>query len=152
MVVEVSMKNKKGFTLVELIATILLITLSSTIIVINLQGSTGSEDNSLKSKNDKQITDVACNLIDSLNASNVIGMTRDSCKNNNDGCSITLQTLIQNGFIDGYTTYDDTGKTIQDSLNIAETKVNIKWKNASESNGYVEKQCILNAVEKNNSN
>ena len=39
MFIEVSMNNKKGFTLIELIATIVLITISSTIIVINLQGS-----------------------------------------------------------------------------------------------------------------
>ena len=141
MVVEVSMKNKKGFTLVELIATILLITLSSTIIVINLQGSTGSEDNSLKSKNDKQITDVACNLIDSLNASNVIGMTRDSCKNNNDGCSITLQTLIQNGFIDGYATYDDTGSKINEQNRPQNYYVSIRWN--KESDGFWKKTCTL---------
>ena len=47
MFIEVSMNNKKGFTLIELIATIVLITISSTIIVINLQGSSSKEENSL---------------------------------------------------------------------------------------------------------
>ena len=55
MFIEVSMNNKKGFTLIELIATIVLITISSTIIVINLQGSSSKEENSLAEKNDKQI-------------------------------------------------------------------------------------------------
>ena len=57
MFVEVSMNNKKGFTLIELIATIVLITLSSTIIVINLQGSSSKEDKSLSEKNDQKIVD-----------------------------------------------------------------------------------------------
>ena len=35
--------NNKGFTLIELIATILLIVLSSTVVVINLSGSTSKQ-------------------------------------------------------------------------------------------------------------
>lgn len=146
------MKNKKGFTLVELIATILLITLSSTVIVLNLQGSTSKEDNSLSAKNDNQIVEAACNLIDSLNAFDIAGITRDECKNSVDGCNITLQTLIANGLIDGYATYDDAGKTIQSSLNVTKTTVNIKWIHDPDNNEYVKKTCTLNKIENESSN
>lgn len=139
MVVEVSMNNKKGFTLIELIATIVLITLSSTIIVLNLQGSTSKEDNSLATKNNKQITEAACNAIDSLNAKSIFGMKREECKNKG-GCSVKLQTLISNGLIDGYATYDDTGSKINEQNRPANYTVNIKW--VSE-NGFQKKTCEL---------
>ena len=139
MVVEVSMKNKKGFTLIELIATIVLITLSSTIIVLNLQGSTSKEDNSLSTKNNKQITDAACNVIDSLNASNIFNTTRENCKNN--GCSVKLVTLIQNGFVDGYATYDDTGSRINEQNRPQNYYVSIRWN--KESDGFWKKTCTL---------
>ena len=139
MFVEVSMNNKKGFTLIELIATIVLITLSSTIIVLNLQGSTSKEDNSLSTKNNKQITDAACNAIDSLNASNIFNTTRENCKNN--GCSVKLVTLIQNGFIDGYATYDDTGSRINEQNRPQNYYVSIRWN--KESDGFWKKTCTL---------
>lgn len=133
------MKNKKGFTLIELIATIVLITLSSTIIVLNLQGSTSKEDNSLSTKNNKQITDAACNAIDSLNASSIFNTTRENCKNN--GCSVKLVTLIQNGFIDGYATYDDTGSKINEQNRPQNYYVSIRW--SKESDGFWKKTCTL---------
>lgn len=42
--------NNKGFTLIELIATILLIVLSSTVVVINLGGSTSKQEQTLAEK------------------------------------------------------------------------------------------------------
>lgn len=139
MFVEVSMNNKNGFTLIELIATIVLITLSSTIIVINLQGSSSKEDKSLSEKNDQKITDAACNAIDSLNANNIIGKTRSECKNATNGCNVTLEMLIKSGLIDAYTSYDETGQKI-DNLNKTAIYVNIKW--VKEGN-YYKKTCTL---------
>ncbi len=133
------MNNKKGFTLIELIATIVLITLSSTIIVINLQGSSSKEDKSLSEKNDQKIVDAACNAIDSLNAKSIVGKTREDCKKATNGCNITLDTLIKSGLIDAYTSYDETGKKI-DSLNKTSTYVNIKWVKEGE---YYKKTCTL---------
>ena len=47
--------NNKGFTLIELIATILLIVLSSTVVVINLGGSTSKQEQTLAEKNNKRM-------------------------------------------------------------------------------------------------
>lgn len=135
------MNNKKGFTLIELIATIVLITISSTIIVINLQGSSSKEENSLAEKNDKQIADAACNAIDGLNAKNIVGKSREECKT--DGCKITLEKLISNGLVDAYTTYNDSGKDINTFLaDKTAVYVEITWSNP-DSEGYIEKKCTL---------
>lgn len=135
------MNNKKGFTLIELIATIVLITISSTIIVINLQGSSSKEENSLAEKNDKQITDAACNAIDGLNAKNIVGKSREECKTS--GCKITLEKLISNGLVDAYTTYNDSGKDINTFLaDKTAVYVEITWSNP-DSEGYIKKECTL---------
>lgn len=131
--------NNKGFTLIELIATILLIVLSSTVVVINLGGSTSKQEQTLAEKNNKRITDVACNAVDSINIKPIANFTRDECMAKSAGqCHITLKQLIDNGLIDAYTTYDDTGLDIKTRLKEYGSYVIIRWNN---DNGYLVKDC-----------
>lgn len=136
--------NKRGFTLIELIATILLIVLSSTVVVINLGGSTSKQEQSVEEKNNKRITEVACNAVDSINIKTIANFTRDECMAKPSGqCRITLTKLIKNGLIDGYAAYDDTGLDIQTKLNTNSSYVAIFWDN---DGGYKVKKCEFHQV------
>lgn len=143
MELEVKMNNK-GFTLIELIATILLIVLSSTVVVINLSGSTSKQEQSIDKKNDNQITEVACNAVDSISLYSIAGFTRSQCMAKSAGqCRITLTQLIKSGLIDAYTVYDDTGINIQTRLNTDSSYVEIRW---DSSDGYLVKKCEFHKV------
>lgn len=133
------MKNKNGFTLIELIATILLITVSSTIVVINLQGRESSQSKSVKETSEERIKEVACDAVDSVNVSTVYGNTRDWCKSHSGSCKVTLKKLITLGLIDGYSKYDDTGTRLKDKQDSITVSVNWECKN-----GYCTKYCKIN--------
>ena len=53
-------------------------------------------------------------------------------------CHITLKQLIDNGLIDAYTTYDDTGLDIKTRLKEYDSYVIIRW---NSDNGYLVKDC-----------
>lgn len=61
--------NQKGFTLIELIATLALITLTSVMIIINLQGISDKQSNKQTQKSVKAAENAACLEIDSINFS-----------------------------------------------------------------------------------
>jgi len=130
--------NNKGFTMIELIATILLIVVSSTVVVINLQGNSSKNNQTQEEKTIAKIEEVTCDAIDSVNAKDLLGYTRDECINAS-GCSVSLDKLIKSGLVDAYETYDDIGTKINDKR--SSITVTIKW---ISKNGYKVKACTVN--------
>lgn len=135
------MKNEKGFTLVELIVTIVLIMLSTAVIMVNMQGIESQQRISIYERKIKNIEEAACSAIDVLNAKNIFGISRDECKV--DGCELSLKKLIEQGFIDEEETINDAGEKIKHYKN--EIIVKIEWKDA---NGFQKKECTCTMYEK----
>ena len=99
--------NKKGFSLVEIIVVITLLAIVSTIIIVNM---IGIHETTIKvdiKKYKEKISSAACqyvdrgyNLVLSTNSdcsTDARLTTRDSCKNNAEGCFVCLKTLIEEG-------------------------------------------------------
>lgn len=132
--------NKKGYTLVELIITIALLSLAATVIVINIQREESRQNNSINAQAIKEIENAACAAIDSLNAFELTGYSRDYCKTN--GCTVPLKKIISEGLIDEDKKFDDEGTKI---IDIKENyAINIKW---TKNGIYYEKTCkIINTT------
>jgi prepilin-type N-terminal cleavage/methylation domain-containing protein len=81
--------KKNGFTLVELIATIALMSLLATVILINMVGIKDNQDTDKATKFEKDVEEAACTYIDSTSQVTF----RESCKNGQNGCSVFLATL-----------------------------------------------------------
>ena len=85
--------KKNGFTLVELIATMVLIALLATVVLINTTGIKSNQDEASSSRFVSTVEQAACTFIDlSINAD-----LRQRCKNDSslDECKISLATLIR---------------------------------------------------------
>lgn len=131
------MKNN-GFTLIELIATMALIAVLATVILVNMTGIKSNEETRQSDRFKKDIEEAACTYIDmSMNSSN-----RDACKNDSNSaqCKVFLKTLISDdvALIDGES-YDpitnSTAEDLQDDI-----YVQISWVS---NNGYLEKKCEM---------
>ena len=79
--------NNKGFTLIEILVVIALISSLGVIVTINISSMLNSEDNDKCSNFVKEVEEAACVYT---------GINKDICKN---GCNITLGDLISDGFI-----------------------------------------------------
>ena len=86
---------KKGFTIVELIITIGLITLIGTVIVSNVSSNLLKEQERQYETFKKTLETAACVYIDR----NVAKTTKAVCKTNRS-CSITVNDLLINGLIE----------------------------------------------------
>lgn len=108
------MINKKGFTIIELLAVLVIMASASIVIVLNMQGVESRENNDMKEKGVKRIEEAACSFIDKINFDmDGTGKDRDYCMDSND-CNITLSTLISQGYIDEDAKYDDEGHYYKD--------------------------------------
>lgn len=90
------MKNKKGFTLTELIVTIGLLALIGVVIITNMSGILEKNKDDNYANFVKAIEDAACTFIDLRVASNYVDVA--SCKNGS-GCTILVQNLISEGLL-----------------------------------------------------
>lgn len=80
--------NKKGFTLVELLATIGILVIMSLIIGVNITSILKSTETNEEEFNKKQIEKAACVYVDS----------EELCKDCND--KVTVSNLIDSGLLD----------------------------------------------------
>ena len=85
--------KKNGYTLVELIITMALLALASTVIIVNMQGVESKQNKSLKERRIAEIEQAACSAIDSLQSETLTGQNRNACMAS--GCKIKLSKLIQ---------------------------------------------------------
>ena len=130
-------KNKKnGFTLVELIATITLLAILSLMILLNMVGLKTTEENRKAERFQKNVEEAACAYIDLMDNTTM----RNNCKNNSNGCTVYLSTLIDNSvaLIDSESIDPYTNKLVTDEKDCV--YVRIKWLN---NNGFKQKQCEL---------
>lgn len=127
--------KKNGYTLVELIITMALLALASTVIIVNMQGVESKQNKSLKERRIAEIEKAACSAIDSLQAEIITGQNRDNCLA--DGCKIKLSKLVSEGIIDEDLEFDSDGTKIVDIKDLY--LVSIKWDTTSD--GYKEKKC-----------
>ena len=84
--------KKNGFTLVELIATLLLMSLLATVILINMVGVKEDQDQKSIETFHKQVEEAACTYID---LKEQVAL-RESCKanSNQDKCKIKVGVLL----------------------------------------------------------
>ena len=130
--------KKNGFTLIELIATMVLLAVLATILLVNMAGIKSNEEDAQIKRFKADVEEAACTYIDmSINSD-----LRESCKNNSNQskCQITLRKLIG----------DDVALVEKDELDVETNKtaeeeqdsiyVQIKWIN---NGGYKEKKCEM---------
>ena len=127
--------KKNGYTLVELIITMALLALASTVIIVNMQGVESKQNKSLKERRIAEIEKAACSAIDSLQAEIITGQNRDNCLAH--GCKIKLSKLVSEGIIDEDLEFDSDGTKIVDIKELY--SIGIKWDTTSD--GYKEKKC-----------
>lgn len=127
--------KKNGYTLVELIITMALLALASTVIIVNMQGVESKQNKSLKERRIAEIEQAACSAIDSLQSETLTGQNRNACMAS--GCKIKLSKLVSEGVIDEDLEFDDDGTKIVDIKDLY--SVDIKWDTTSD--GYKEKKC-----------
>lgn len=97
--------NKKGFTLVELLATITILILMSVIIGVNITSILKSTENNQKDFDKKQIEKAACVYVDS-----------DSlCSEHNCDNNVTIEALIKSGLL------DESYKSVTGTITITRT-------------------------------
>jgi prepilin-type N-terminal cleavage/methylation domain-containing protein len=123
--------NNKGFTLVELMVTLVLIGLMSTIILVNVVGLQSKTEDQSYNAFVAKIEAAASAYIDEQQNTYL----REACFNVKDGCNISLKTLIEEGLIDADL------KDPQDNSHVKENHcVNIKWEQDGSAN-YKKKVC-----------
>ena len=122
--------NKKGFTMVELLVVIALIAIMAVLLTINMTGVL-SEQRGMSFKTLKgEMESAACAYIDKQKNIDL----RNQYKHNPAGGTITLNTLITSGLIDGEVIDPRNNKTLEEEGNVT---ITIKWVDKV-------KQCTLN--------
>lgn len=86
--------NKKGFTLVEVLSTITIMTIIATMVCINMD-KMFNNNNTEKNKNNNEIIETAACLYIELNKNREL---KNECIQN--GCEIKTDLLIKEGLID----------------------------------------------------
>ena len=122
-----NMKNKKGFTLIELITTIGLMILVGLVIVTNMSGILSKQNDEEYENFKKKIQDSACIYVETRWSTT----KRNTCKTGNN-CTITLNELITAGLIEDNLKDPNTGNVIDKNKTVS-----VKWVNN-------EKTCIMN--------
>ncbi len=102
------MQNQKGFTLIELIATIALMVLMGLIIVNNLNSLFSSREEEDLADFKELLENAACTYIDLSDPQ--IKQKKQTCKVS--GCTVTTNVLIQNSLLDEELKDPMTGRAI----------------------------------------
>ncbi len=121
--------NKKGFTLIELIATIGIMVLIGVIIISNMSGLFSKQNDADYEAFKKKLEDSACIYVETKFSST----QRSNCKSH--GCTISVDNLITNGYIEDNLKDPSTGELVTKNKN--KYKVNVRWVNN-------EKTCTIN--------
>lgn len=113
------MKNKKGFTLIELIVTIGIMILVGIVIVTNMSGILSKQNDEEYESFKKNLQDSACIYVETKWANN----KRTTCKSQNN-CSVTINELINSGLIEDNLKDPSTGEVINKNRTIS-----VRWVN-----------------------
>ena len=113
------MKNNKGFTMIELIATIGIMILVGLVIVNNMTGILSKQHDEEYERFKSELEDGACIYVETF----LDRDARDNCKRN--GCAISVDQLIKSGEIDDNLKDPSTGELITN--NKEKYKVNVRW-------------------------
>ncbi len=111
-------KDKKGFTLIELIVTIGIMVLLGIVIVVNMSGILSSQNDSDYEAFKNKLQDAACIYVET----NWEEEKRKECKNRND-CTIKVVELIKEGLI------EDTIKNPSNGEYASKYTISVKWMN-----------------------
>ena len=122
--------NKKGFTMVELLVVIALIALMAVLLTINMTGVLSEQRGTSFKTLKGEMESAACAYIDKQKNVEL----RNQFKNNPAGGTVTLNTLITSGLIDGEVIDPRNNKKLEEEGNIT---ITIKWVDKV-------KQCTLN--------
>lgn len=114
------MKNNRGFTLIELIATIGIMILIGLVIVNNMSGILSKQNDEDYKTFKKKLEDGACIYVETKWDDN----KRKNCKLNN-ACSISVEELIKEGYIEDNLKDPSTGVLV--TSNKDKYKVNVRW-------------------------
>ena len=130
------MNKKKGFTIIELLAVLVIMASAGIVISMNMQGLESQDNNENKRESIRRIEEAACSYVDKIGFDlDGNGKDRDYCMELND-CDITLAELIRQGYIDEDATYDDEGHYYRDFKD--DIIVEVRW---VDSGKYKQKQC-----------
>ncbi len=113
------MKNNKGFTLIELIATIGIMILIGLVIVTNMSGILSKQHDDEYNSFKKELEDGACIYTETVFTEE----ERNNCKK--QGCVVSVDNLIKKGYIDENLKDPNTGELI--TSNKEKYKVNVHW-------------------------
>lgn len=130
--------RKNGFTLIEMIATIVLLTLMSTVILVSMTGVKSNEEVASADDFKNKVEEAACSYIDMA----VQTTLRNKCKNNynESTCRVYVSTLISDAvaLLDPETVDPTNNKKLVEEQN--NVYVQIKW---IDNGGYKEKKCEM---------
>ena len=131
--------KKNGFTLIEMIATIVLLAAMATVILVSMTGVKNNEDESSIKDFKEKVEEAACTYIDLAIQTNF----RNKCKEgiySESQCRISLSTLIRDdiALLDPETVDPSNNKKLRDEKD--NIYVQIKWVN---NDGYKEKKCEM---------
>ena len=115
-----NMKNNKGFTLIELIATIGIMILIGIVIVNNMSGLLSEQNDAEYNNFKKNLEESACIYVETKWEVD----ERSNCKRNNN-CSISIDNLITSGLIDEDLKDPTTEEYIRE--NQEKYKIDVRW-------------------------
>ena len=116
-----NMKNNKGFTLIELIATIGIIILVGLVIVNNMTGVLSKRNDEEYERFKRELEDGACIYVET----ELKRDARNTCKSS--GCTVTIDDLISKGYIDDDLKDPSNGHKVIEYKN--DYKVTVEWEN-----------------------
>lgn len=117
--------NKKGYTLIELIAVVVIIAMVAIIIVVNFDKILGKSDDKKVSAFESDLEKAACVYVD-LKENNVF---KSSCYPNT--CTVTVASLISSGLVKDDTIDPVTNNTVSKTLTVSVTWDNEGTKNCT---------------------
>lgn len=120
--------NKKGYTLIELIAVIIIIGLIATIVIMNFDKSIGKSDNKKIASFKQDMEKAACVFVD-LHENETF---KNTCYPSRS-CNVTAAQLISSGMI-----IEDTIDPVTNAKVNKNLTINVSWNNEGT------KTCTLN--------
>lgn len=114
------MKNNKGFTMLELIATIGIMALIGIVIANNMTGILSKQNDQEYEEFKKELEDSACTYVETKWDTE----KRNTCKSNNN-CTISIEELVNSGLISDTLKNPNTGEKVIDNQN--KYVVSIQW-------------------------
>ena len=124
--------NKKAFTLIEMIAAVLIISLLSVIVVAGFKNVLNKNKENKYAEFKRELEQAACTYIDlSVNKA-----FKDTCYGSNV-CNVTVDRLIKDGLVSEKLINPNTDETVNKNM-----VIRVSW-TVDSSTGAKEKKCTL---------